>query len=103
MAVREVGVQQLHAALAKGATLVDVREQSEFDAGHVPGAVHVALSTVPDRVEELRGVGTAYLICRTGARSMRACEFLVDEGIAATNVVGGMVAWVDQGWPVVSV
>ncbi len=95
-------MHQLQQALANGAKLIDVRELNEFEDAHVAGATHVALATVSERLDEFLGVEAAYLICRSGARSRRACEFLADEGIAAVNVVGGMVAWIGEGWPVVS-
>jgi len=43
-----------------------------------------------------------YLVCRTGARSAVAGEFLVEQGVAAVNVAGGMVAWVGAGHEVVT-
>ncbi|MGD9995841.1 MAG: rhodanese-like domain-containing protein [Ilumatobacteraceae bacterium] len=101
MTIREVGADELEAALAGGARLVDVREIGEYVAGHVPEALLVPLGEVPDRVDELRGEGPAYVICRSGARSMRACEFLATRGIEAINVAGGTLAWIDSGRDVV--
>ena len=99
MAVQEVSVDQLDEALAAGGRVVDVREPDEYVAGHVPGAVLVALATVPDRLDAFRGDGPTYVICKSGARSRRACEFLEGEGIDAVNVAGGTLAWVDGGHP----
>ncbi len=101
MAVVEVDVEQLQTALAAGAKLIDVREPHEFDDGHVAGAILVPLKTVPDRIHEFRGEAPTYLICRSGARSHRACEYLAQNGIEAINVAGGMLAWVELGQPVV--
>ncbi len=50
MSINEVSVAELEVALANGARLVDVRETDEYAAGHVPGAVHVALATVPEHL-----------------------------------------------------
>ena len=52
MSIREITVDQLEQALAAGARLVDVRETDEYEGGHVPGAAHVPLSTVPDQLSE---------------------------------------------------
>jgi rhodanese-related sulfurtransferase len=97
MAISEISVDELAESLASGSRLVDVREQDEFDAGHVPGAVHVPLATVADHVEQFRGVGPTFVICRSGARSMRACEFLADRGVEVANVAGGTMAWLLSG------
>jgi rhodanese-related sulfurtransferase len=102
MTVKEVQVAELDAALQTGARVFDVRETNEYVEGHVPGAVHVALSTVPDHVESFRGDGPTYVICRSGARSMRACEFLVQHGIDVINVAGGTLDWISSGRPVVT-
>ncbi|MCE9622049.1 MAG: rhodanese-like domain-containing protein [Actinomycetia bacterium] len=100
MPVVEVEVAQLQVALANGAKLIDVREPHEYEEGHVAGSVLIPLKTVPDRVDEFRGAAATYLICRSGARSLRACEYLAQQGIEAINVAGGMLAWIDSGQPV---
>ena len=102
MSIREITVAELESLLATGARLVDVRETDEYESGHVPGAVHVALGTVPDHVDAFRGDGQVYVVCRSGARSMRACEFLAQQGIDAVNVAGGTLDWVAGGRSVVT-
>jgi rhodanese-related sulfurtransferase len=57
----------------------------------------VSLATVGERVEEFRGEGPAYVICRSGGRSRRACEILAGHGIEAVNVAGGTLAWQSSG------
>lgn len=100
MAISEVGVDELEVHLAAGARLVDVRETDEYVDGHVPGAVHVALGTVPDDLDRFRGDGPLLMICRSGGRSLRACEYLEQHGIEAINVAGGTLAWIAAGRPV---
>jgi rhodanese-related sulfurtransferase/molybdopterin-guanine dinucleotide biosynthesis protein A len=97
--VSEVNVDQLAEALARGARLFDVREPSEYAAGRVAGAVLVPLATVPGKLAEFAGDGPVYVICRSGARSMSACEFLTAHGVDAVNVAGGMIDWVASGRP----
>ena len=91
----EVSIDELEAALAAGGRVVDVREAHEFDAGRVPGAVPIPMSTVTERVEEFRGGD--YLICGSGGRSMRVAQFLAEQGIETTNVAGGTSAWINSG------
>jgi rhodanese-related sulfurtransferase len=93
MAISEISVDELAEQLATGSRLVDVREHDEFEDGHVPGAVHVPLGTVADNVGVFRGEGPTYVICRSGGRSLRACEFLAGQGVEAVNVAGGTLAW----------
>lgn len=102
MSIREITVDDLDEAITSGARVIDVRETDEYVDGHVPGAVHVALGTVADHVESFRGHGPAYVVCRSGGRSMRACEFLHDHGLDVVNVAGGTTAWVLSGRPVVT-
>jgi rhodanese-related sulfurtransferase len=97
--IAEVSVEQLEAALAAGATLIDVREDDEYVDGHVPGAIHVPLSTVPDRVDLFRADGDTYVICKGGGRSLRACEFLDELDVVTINVAGGTMAWALSGRP----
>jgi rhodanese-related sulfurtransferase len=102
MTVKEVQVAELDTELQAGARVVDVRETDEYLAGHVPGAVHIALSTVPDHIGAFRGEGPTYVVCRSGGRSMRACEFLSQQGIDVVNVAGGTLDWIASGRPVVT-
>lgn len=100
MSIPEVSVDELADLLVGGATLVDVRNPDEYEAGHVPGAVSVPLSTVPDNVDRFTGDPT-YVICKVGGRSMSACAYLADHGVNVVNVTGGTDGWVDSGRPVV--
>lgn len=102
MPIPEVTTAELEAALAAGARVVDVRETDEYLSGHVPGAVHVALGTVPDNVDAFRGDGPTYVICKVGGRSMRACEYVAQFGIEVFNVAGGTIDWVNGGRAVVT-
>lgn len=99
MAIPEVDVAALADALADGARLIDVRQPDEFAEVHIPQAVLVPLGEVPDRLDEFSTTSTNYLVCRSGARSMRAAEFLADQGYEVVNVAGGTLAWVASGRP----
>ena len=97
--IREVTVDEL-AALLPGVALVDVRNPDEFEEARVPGGVLVPLGELPERVDDIPDDRTVYLICRSGARSMRAAEFLAAQGRDVANVEGGTLAWVASGRPV---
>ena len=96
--VREVSVDELESAISAGATVVDVREDHEFNAGRVPGARSVPMGTVPEHLDEFpAGV---YVICQSGGRSARVCEFLAEHGVEGINVAGGTGAWIRSGRPI---
>ena len=100
VAVSEIDVDQLAERLTEGARLIDVREPDEYTAGHVPGAISIPLATVPEHLEAFGGGGPTYVICHSGGRSRRACEF-VDaqglDGVQTVNVEGGTSAWLASG------
>lgn len=73
--------------------VVDVREQEEYDALHLDGVTLLPLSELLDRYTELDKDQSYYVICKSGRRSARACQFLEEQGYDATNVQGGMDAF----------
>jgi rhodanese-related sulfurtransferase len=99
--VPEIGVDELAERLANGAVLVDVRQPDEYRSGHVPGAQLIPLADVPGRVGDLPADDPVLVICRSGARSLAAAEFLIASGLDAVNVAGGTLAWVESGRDVV--
>ncbi len=89
------------APIPTGTTLLDVREQDEWDAGHAPGAVHIPLGELVDRVGELPADARLLVVCHSGGRSARAMAWLNQAGHDAVNLDGGMVDWARAGLPVV--
>lgn len=97
MQIQQVTVDDLAAALAAGGRLVDVREPDEFVEARVPGAELVPLGTVPTSTDAFHGEGTTYVICRSGGRSLQACEYVAAQGADVANVSGGTLAWIASG------
>jgi NADPH-dependent 2,4-dienoyl-CoA reductase/sulfur reductase-like enzyme/rhodanese-related sulfurtransferase len=77
-------------AEAEGAFLLDVREPSEFQAGHVPGAVNVPLGDLRVRLGEIPDDRTVYLYCGVGQRAYYATRILLQRGRQARNLSGGI-------------
>ena len=79
-----------------GAVLLDVRRPDEFAQGHLPGAVNIDV-TGPDfaqGIAQLDKTKPTYVYCRSGARSARAAEQLVQAGFPhVTNMLGGVLDW----------
>ena len=68
---------------------MDVRELDEYVSGHVPGAIHIPLATIPLRFSELDKGVTQYLICEVGGRSAKAGAYLEQQGFEVVNIAGG--------------
>ena len=71
------------------ATIVDVRDASEFAAAHIEGAVNIPLSQIRDRLNELPLVGELWLYCGVGQRSYYATRVLLQHGFKVRNLSGG--------------
>jgi rhodanese-related sulfurtransferase len=82
--------------------LLDVREDDEWNAGHAPDAVHVPMTELAARLDELPDAAPLYVICRSGGRSARVTEYLNANGWDAVNVAGGMSGWERSGRPLVA-
>ena len=73
-------------------SVLDVREVEEFEALHLEGARNFPLSQLADTYEQLDKTQPYYVICKSGIRSVRACQFLAEQGYEVVNVKGGMDA-----------
>lgn len=82
--------------------VLDVREPSEFTGplGHIAGAVLIPLGELPDRASELSKEKPVILVCRSGARSAQATQFIQSVGFeTVANLSGGMMRWRAEGRP----
>jgi rhodanese-related sulfurtransferase len=96
--VPEIDVDTLDSYRVAGApVLIDVRQPDEYEEGHVAGSVLIPMDELPERIDDIPMDEPVYMICRTGARSDRAAQWLLRQGYDATNVAGGTVAWVQSG------
>jgi sulfur-carrier protein adenylyltransferase/sulfurtransferase len=88
----------LHPAPAAAAPpLIDVREVWEFTTGHLDGAVNIPLGELPARLAEIERDSAPVFICRSGGRSLRACNIALAAGVSApANLEGGLLAWAAQ-------
>jgi sulfur-carrier protein adenylyltransferase/sulfurtransferase len=102
--VDEVDPADVRRQIGNGAVLVDVRENEEFAAGHIPGAVHVPRSYLESRIEGAAPDHDAHVIlyCQSGNRSAWAAHTL-RELLGYENVesmTGGITLWKDRGYDV---
>ena len=82
--------------------LLDVREQDEWDAGHIEGAQHIPLGELGARLAEVPKEQVVVAVCRSGSRSDRAAKGLRLSGFEAENLDGGVTAWTRAGLPLVA-
>jgi rhodanese-related sulfurtransferase len=84
------------------ATILDVREDDEWEAGHVEGSTHVPLSEIQQRVADVPATDPLVVVCRVGGRSAQVTAWLRQQGREAVNLDGGLQAWEAAGRPLVT-
>lgn len=88
------------AAAASTHTILDVRSQSEWAKGHIPGAHHLMLGDLPHRLDAVPTGRPIIVVCGSGYRSSIAASLLERGGISPVNSMhGGMAAWMKQSLP----
>jgi rhodanese-related sulfurtransferase len=81
--------------------VLDVREPSEYDQGHIPGVTLIPMGQVADRLSEIPKDKTVIVTCRSGNRSGQITEYLRQQGYTDVhNMQGGIQAWQKAGLPV---
>src|SRR4051812_21933498 len=96
----ELSPEQAAELVAGGdAELIDVREDYEREAGHIPGSLHVELSRLADSADLLPSDRPLVFQCRVGARSAMAAFAFRRAGFDAHNLEGGIVGWAARGLP----
>lgn len=100
--IAQTDIAGLPTEFGSAAVLLDVREDDEWQRGHVAGAQHIPMGQVPTRLEEIDQAAKLYVICHVGGRSMRVAQYLQRNGYQPINVNGGMLAWANAGRPVIT-
>jgi len=92
-----LGIKQITASeldQKKGMVLLDVRTDKEYEGGHIPGAVHVPLSEIGDRIKKLKKDKEIVVYCQNGSRGIWAIKRLMGMGYTSLfNLKGGFNAW----------
>jgi rhodanese-related sulfurtransferase len=79
--------------------VIDVRERSEHEAGHIGGTRLVELSTLSDQAASIDRRRPVVFYCRVGGRSTMAAQALRAAGFEAYSMAGGMIRWAQEGRP----
>lgn len=98
VSAREIDVHDAFRRLAHtpAPLLLDVRDDHEYAAGHVAGAVHIPVDALAMRLHEIPTGADIIVYCRSGMRSARACDILRRHAYTAVSLAGGMLAWRQQ-------
>ena len=94
----EISVRAAHQRLmqAPAPFLLDVRDDHEYAAGHLAGAVHIPVDVLAMRVHEIPAGADIIVYCRSGMRSARARDILRRHAYTAVSLAGGLMAWRQQ-------
>jgi rhodanese-related sulfurtransferase len=94
----EVSVAQAAEKRDQGAFVLDVREPSEWQQFHIPGATLIPLGELPNRLNEVPKDKEIVVVCRTGHRSAQGRDILLNAGFSkVTSMTGGVTQWQAQG------
>lgn len=93
--IKKILPEELHEKLEQGEKLsiIDVREDDEVAGGMIPGAKQIRLGDLENHLDDIDKDKEHIMVCRSGGRSGRACEFLDNQDYKVANMVGGMIAW----------
>ena len=100
--VKEICPTTTQTWVKNGALLVDVREKDEVAelAYDVPNIINIPLSEFEERFNEIPQDKEVVVVCRSGARSLRAAGFFVNHGYTkVVNMEHGMIRWATKGFP----
>ncbi len=97
---RNITVEQMKQHIDDGYEIVDVRDDWEWNRGHIPGARHVVLNDILKRPQEHKFRDRTVFVCAVGSRSAIASEMAVALGTKdVVNLMGGTDAWRKAGLP----
>lgn len=95
----EISPQRAAELVREGAQLVDVRQDGEYEAGRIEGALHIELDQLPGQADAIDRDRPVVFYCRSGSRSALATQAFRAAGYDAGNLTGGLLAWRDRGLP----
>ncbi len=97
--IPSVEIENLPDPLPQGLVVLDVREDDEWAAGRIQGAVHIPLMELPARLGEFVELEApqTLVVCKAGGRSARAAAYLAQQGYDVVNLVDGMMGWERAG------
>ena len=99
--VTQADIGDVPQTFGESVVLLDVREDVEWQHGHIDGALHIPLRELPGRLSDVPD-GQTLVVCKVGGRSAQAVMYLQQQGHDVVNLDGGMLDWEAAGRPMVS-
>ena len=103
--IKTVSPEEVHqlSLTDSAVVLLDVRTDLEYHGEHVANTILIPVQELESRIAELDSVKSKKIIaiCRSGNRSNRAAAILMDQGFEAYNMLGGMLKWKAEGYPII--
>jgi rhodanese-related sulfurtransferase len=82
--------------------ILDVRTVSEYEEGHIEGAINIPVQELEDRIEEISKKDKLLVYCRTGNRSSQAINILESSGFTKIfHMYNGITGWKNAGYPII--
>lgn len=79
-------INEIQNYLKKDAIILDVRTKVEWDEGHIEGAKHIVLNSIPDHIDRIKGFQKPIIaVCKSGGRSQSATDYLSQNGLDIIN------------------
>ncbi|MEK6626929.1 MAG: rhodanese-like domain-containing protein [Bdellovibrionota bacterium] len=105
MSIKQIAPDELKIKLDNGEDVIfiDCRERDEFEEGHIPQAQFIPLSHFEKEIENIMNKNIEIVVaCRSGHRSMNACEILDSKGFTnISNLSGGILGWIEDGLEII--
>jgi rhodanese-related sulfurtransferase len=98
--ISPAGYEDEFVASEKDHTLLDVRTPEEYAAGHIAGSSNINVEVLASRLDEVPRDKPVVVYCRSGNRSATAANILDEAGYTNVYDLGGIIAWVEAGYPV---
>ena len=104
--IQETPVDEAEQAIRAADVLIDVREADEYQAGHIPGAIHASRGVLEFKLSSTPALTPRDLkvvvYCKTSGRAALAARAMLDMGyLQVQSIAGGFDAWLAAGKPVV--
>lgn len=95
MFYKRISAKEAKSVLQSGsAAIVDIRDITSFNSGHVQGAYHLTQETLPDFIKDRLKTETIFVMCYHGSSSQLAAQYLVDQGFEDVySIDGGYEEW----------
>ena len=106
MAIQEISVNELHEKVKNNNNfiLLDVRNIQEILYSKINVSIHIPMNEIPERLDELNKDKTIVVHCKSGKRSAKVCEFLIQNNFTnVKNLAGGIKAWASEIDPSIDV